>query len=109
MGESGAKEGKAPVPIQQMQQPQPLQGAKDEGLSARAGSLSAGLLTGGGKRSQAKEEGEEKEEGERGFDEARFTAGIGRVHEFYEAVLKEPIPEKMLRLIGEIAKRERGS
>ncbi|MGO9459258.1 MAG: hypothetical protein ACLP1W_03880 [Rhodomicrobium sp.] len=41
-----------------------------------------------------------------GPDEARFTAGIVR---FYEAVLKEPIPEKMLRLIDEIAKQERKS
>ena len=41
-----------------------------------------------------------------GLDQARFTAGIVR---FYEAVLKEPVPEKMLSLVEEIAKRERGS
>ena len=40
-----------------------------------------------------------------GLDEARFTAGIVQ---FYEALLKEPVPEKMLRLIEQIAKRERG-
>jgi hypothetical protein len=40
------------------------------------------------------------------LDEARFTAGIVQL---YETVLKEPIPEKMLRLIEEIAKRERRS
>lgn len=40
-----------------------------------------------------------------GLDEARFTAGIVQ---FYEALLKEPVPEKMLRLVEQIAKRERG-
>jgi len=39
------------------------------------------------------------------LDEARFTAGIVQ---FYEAVLSEPVPGKMLRLIEEIVKRERG-
>lgn len=38
------------------------------------------------------------------FDRARFSAGVVR---FYEAVLKEPVPGKMLRLIEEIAMRER--
>jgi hypothetical protein len=41
-----------------------------------------------------------------GLDDARFTAGIV---EFYEAVLKEPVPDKMLRLVAEIAKRESGA
>ena len=41
-----------------------------------------------------------------GVHEARFTAGIVR---FYEAVLNEPIPGKMLRMVEEIAKRERKS
>src|SRR5262249_23751035 len=40
------------------------------------------------------------------LDHARFTAGV--VH-LYEAVLSEPIPEKMLRLIEEIGNQERKS
>ncbi len=40
------------------------------------------------------------------LDRARFTAGVVR---FYGAILKKPIPEKMLRLIDEIEKQERGS
>jgi hypothetical protein len=38
------------------------------------------------------------------LDEARFTAGVVKL---YEAVLKEPIPEEMLRLISQIGKQER--
>lgn len=100
MDECDADEGKASAPIQQMPQPQPLESAKDEGLSARGASIPAGALTGGTKNPDGKDEGEE------GFDDARFTAGVVR---FYETILKEPIPEKMLRLIDELAKRERGS
>jgi hypothetical protein len=99
MDECDTDEAKATAPKQQQQQPQPVQSAKDESLSARAGSLPAGLLSGGGRKPRKNMEEEKK-----GFDEARCTAGIVR---FYEAILKEPIPEKMLRLIGEIAKRER--
>jgi hypothetical protein len=40
------------------------------------------------------------------LDDARFTAGIVGL---YEAVLSEPIPERMLRLIEEIGKQERKS
>jgi hypothetical protein len=38
------------------------------------------------------------------FDEARFTAGVV---ELYEALLKEPIPEDMLRLVDQLGKQER--
>jgi hypothetical protein len=101
MAECDADEAKASAPTQQLQQAGPLQSTKDEG--ARAGLLPAGMLSGGGRKQRPG--GEEKD----GFDEARFTAGIGRFYEFYESILKEPVPEKMLRLIDEIAKRERGS
>ena len=99
MGECDASGEKAAHPIQQLPQPQPVQSAKDEGRSPRAGSLAGEMLT-AGKKPQGKEDGKE------GVDEARFTAGIVR---FYEALLREPIPEKMLRLIDEIARRERES
>ncbi len=38
------------------------------------------------------------------LDGARFTAGMVR---FYDAIFNESAPEKMLRLIDEIAKQER--
>jgi hypothetical protein len=40
------------------------------------------------------------------LDHARFTVGVVNL---YEAVLSEPIPESMLRLIDEIGKQERKS
>jgi len=38
------------------------------------------------------------------FDEGRFTAGIVQLS---EAILKEPIPADMLRLVDQLGKRER--
>jgi hypothetical protein len=86
-------------PAQQAQQPQPVHKAQDEGLGARAASLS-GLLDGNEKKPGEKAAGRRAPD----LDQARFSAGVVL---FYEAVLKEPIPEKMLRLIAEIGKRER--
>lgn len=37
------------------------------------------------------------------FDPARFSAGVVKL---YEAVLKEPIPEEMMRLIAELDKKK---
>jgi hypothetical protein len=87
--------------LQQAQQPQPVQIVSDEALGARAGSLT-GLLE---KKKNRKPDSLGRE-GEPKLDQVRFTAGIVR---FYEALLKEPIPEKMLRLIEEIAMREQKS
>jgi len=102
MGECDENEDKVVLPAQQLQQPQPAQNAKHEGLAARVGSLPPEALNNG-----AKNPGEGAASARtKGFDQARFTAGIVR---FYEAVLKEPIPEKMLRLVQELAKRERQS
>lgn len=39
-----------------------------------------------------------------GFDFARFTSGVVGV---YDAFLKEPIPEEMLRLVRELNRKER--
>lgn len=89
-------------PAQQQQQPQPAHAAEDEGLAARAGSLARGVLDGGERAPGGNEPNARRE----CFDQARFNAGMVR---FYEAVLKEPIPEKMLRLVNEIAMRERES
>ncbi len=102
MHECDESEDKPAVPAQQQQQPQPVQAARDEGLAARAGSLAKGVLD----RGERTPEGNEASAGRQPFDEARFNAGIVR---FYEAVLKEPIPEKMLRLVSEIANREQAS
>jgi len=96
MDECDESEDKAVLPAQKLQQPQPVQGAKDENSGARDAPDN-----GGGKPGES-----EASAGIKGFDQARFAAGIAR---FYEAVLKEPIPAKMLRLVGEIEKRERQS
>ena len=98
MHESDAGEDK-PLPVQQTRQPQPVRGMQEEAWAARARSLPHSVLEGhGGNRRRVPEAPRP------GFDEARFTAGIVR---FYEAVLREPIPEKMLRLLDEIGKQER--
>ena len=89
------------LPAQETQQHRTVQGSPHEGLAGRARSLPEEVLDGRRRRRRA---GAAAAKG--GLDEARFTAGIVR---FYEAVLNEPIPEKMLSLIGEIAKRERKS
>jgi hypothetical protein len=79
---------------------EPVEMMNGEGSGTRAGSQT-GLL---GKKN--KNPSGLAREGEPELDQARFTAGIVR---FYEALLNEPIPEKMLRLIEEIAMRERKS
>ncbi len=102
MDQCDESEDEAVSPAKQQQQPQPVQAARDEGLAARAALLGGSVLDGGKRRPR----GDEVNEGKQGFDQARFNAGIVR---FYETLLKEPIPEKMLRLVDEIAKRERQS
>ena len=102
MSECNKGEDKTSLPAQQTEQPQPLTGIQNDGWGARAGSLFSGIVEGEKQRglggnavSQTADPGQ-----------ARFTAGV--VH-FYEAILKEPIPERMLRLIEEIARQERKS
>ncbi len=90
-----------PQPVQQAQQPQPVQDAQNEELGGPAASLS-GLLD--GKKEKPEEQAASRRAPE--LNQARFNAGVVR---FYEAILKEPIPEKMLRLIAELGKRERQS
>ena len=99
MIESDEGSDKASLPAQQTQQPQPAKAIQNDGWAARSGSL-GGVLEGAELRHPNRLASLPPGEA----DEARFTAGVVR---FYEAVLKEPIPEKMLRLIEEIAKQER--
>jgi hypothetical protein len=101
MDACGDSEEDVLLPAQEPRQHRTIQGSPHEGLAARARSLPEEVLDGGRRKRRA---GAASAKG--GLDEARFTAGIVR---FYEAVLNEPIPEKMLSLIGEIAKRERKS
>ncbi len=101
MNERDEGADKASLPAQQAQQPQPAQGAQNEGWAARAGSLSGDFLDGSKLKAERAMDGRSA-----GVEDARFTAGVVS---FYEAVLKEPIPEKMLRLIKEIAKQEQKS
>lgn len=96
MNASGESKEDIHVPAQE-----PQQQTAQEDLAARVGSLPVEVLQGNRRRrypAGAKTKN--------GLDEARFTAGIVQ---FYEAVLKEPVPAKMLRLVEEIAKRERRS
>jgi hypothetical protein len=101
MDASGESEEKVLLPSQETQQQRKNRETAPQGLAARARSLPAEVLDGRGGKRGAKPPAKEAE-----LDEARFTAGIVQL---YETVLKEPIPEKMLRLIAEIAKRERRS
>ncbi len=98
---SGESEEKVLLPSQETKEKKRIgREQAPQGLAARARSLPAEVLEGrGGGKHRAIPPAEGGE-----LDEARFTAGIVQ---FYEAVLKEPIPQKMLRLVEEIAKRER--
>ena len=49
-------------------------------------------------------DGEPKNENPASIDEARFTAGVVKL---YEALLKEPVPDEMLRLIDQLGQQER--
>jgi hypothetical protein len=94
-------EEKVLFPAEETGQHRTIQGPPPEGLAARARSLPGEVLEGREGRRRANAANAKD-----GLDEARFAAGIVRL---YEAVLNEPVPEKMLRLVGEIAKRERES
>jgi hypothetical protein len=99
MEASGESEEKVLLPSEEAAPSRAARDTAPQGLAARAYSLPGELLDGRGGGPRAKPHA-----GRAVLDEARFTAGIVR---FYEAVLNEPVPEKMLRLIEEIAKRER--
>jgi hypothetical protein len=98
MEASGESEEKVLLPTQETAQNRIIRDTAPQGLAARASSQPAEALNGEGAMLGAKPPA-----GRAALDEARFSAGIVR---FYEAVLNEPVPERMLRLVDEIAKRE---
>jgi hypothetical protein len=102
MNESSEGEKKTTLSAQQTQQPQPTKAKDNEGWPARVGSLASGIFE---DRKQKRPDGDASSQAS-DLDYARFTAGVVRL---YETLLKEPIPEKMVRLIEKIAEQERKS
>jgi hypothetical protein len=90
-GDKGEEKPRLPA-----QQPQPVHGGGDKGLPSPKG-LELMINERALESSDAEDKGIV-------FDHARLENGLG---DFYAAVLKEPIPEKMLRLIEQLAKQER--
>jgi hypothetical protein len=97
MNENDRGEGKRREPAQQMQQPQPVIEGRVRLMAARSTSENT--------REYFMEDAVKSKEEKPmpALDDARSTAGVVRL---YEAVLKEPIPEEMLRLIREIGIQE---
>ncbi len=118
MDEGNKDEGERRLPAQQAQQPQPSKVLNDQILSPhllsektvlpeKIGKISrsAGkdqLLNPGG--SDGGEPTNDIPVAGATFDEGRFTAGVVKL---YEALLKQPIPEDMLRLVDQLGKQER--
>ena len=114
MNERDKSEGERHVPAQQAQQPQPSKSLNDHIQPRHADSVSEKT----GKISEISCEDRLPDSGGTvgsdpeipsaaagaALDDARFTAGVVKL---YEALLKEPIPEEMLRLINQIGKQER--
>jgi hypothetical protein len=86
----------------QAQPPQLIRSGNDEGLAARRGHIIGDIIDG----KSMERQGDRARNRPHVLDHARFNAGIVGL---YEAVLNEPIPEKMLRLIAELGKQERKS
>ena len=109
MNERNKGEGERRAPAQQAQQPQPSKALNDQFQSARLLSKNTEKITekAGKDQPSGGADGEAKNMSpiaHAAFDEARFTAGVV---ELYEALLKEPIPEDMLRLVDQLGKQER--
>jgi hypothetical protein len=107
MSECDDSVDKSALPCEQAQPPQPIQSENDRELAARRGLL-AGDTIGSAIIDSKRTDGQRAVARKRTpvLDQARFAAGIVSL---YEAVLSEPIPEKMLRLVEEIGKQERKS
>ena len=112
MNERNKGEGERRAPAQQAQQPQPSEVLNDQFQSARLLLENTDKITekagknqlphpGGGAGGEAKNM---SPIADAAFDEGRFTAGVVKL---YEALLKEPIPENMLRLVDQLGKQER--
>jgi len=108
MNEAEKREGETCVPAQQAQQPQPSNALNDHIQSPR---MLSEISENAGKdclpRPSGSVDGEPQNTGSAAsgaFDEARFTAGVVKL---YEALLKEPIPDEMIRLVDQLGKQER--
>jgi hypothetical protein len=96
MIENETSEQEMRLPAQQVQQPQPAAASGQTDLALRAPIDAAGK----------KRDGDGGADGAAGptVDDARFAAGVVKL---YEALLQEPIPEEMLRLVEKLSKQER--
>lgn len=98
MNDSDMGEEQTRQPAQQAQQPQPATGSKDQRPTALASpDNSSNAWSSLARKDENGAEGAP-------WDDARFTAGVVKL---YEALLKEPIPEEMLKLVDQIGKQER--
>jgi hypothetical protein len=95
MMEDERSEGETRFPAQQAQQPPTASGLRDQNSAPQASQ------TGGAGEANS---GEIEDSAIVQLDDARISAGVVKL---YEALLKEPIPEKMLRLVEELSKQER--
>jgi hypothetical protein len=112
MSECDDSVDKSALPSEQAQPPQPTQSGNDRELAARGGLLAGDIVDStimGSAITDSKRTDRQRAVARKRtpvLDYARFSAGIVSL---YEAVLSEPIPEKMLRLVEEIGKQERKS
>jgi hypothetical protein len=114
MNERDRSEGETRVSAQQAQQPQPskalndhIQSPHNRTVSDRPNIISE--IEGKDQLLDPRDSaGGEPQKGVAAaggaLDEARFTAGVVKL---YEALLKEPIPQEMLRLVDQLGKQER--
>lgn len=107
MNESDTSEPKTRGPAQQAHQPQPVQAPNDLSQAPH----NAHDIMEKFRNDKDKASGRPYNATGRGdvapeaaVDDARFAAGVVKL---YEALLKEPIPEDMLRLVEKIGKQER--
>ena len=113
MNERDRSEGEARVAAQQAQQPQPSKTLNDHIQSPHKHTVSGkpdiisempgNELVNPGESAGGAPQKADPAAGV-ALDEARFTAGVVKL---YEALLKEPIPQEMLRLVGQLDKQER--
>jgi hypothetical protein len=94
------------VPAQQAQQPQPSKALNDHVQSPlkHIGSEKPDIISEMAGKDRLVNPGESAGGEPPKADEARFTAGVVKL---YEALLKEPIPQEMLRLVDQLGKQER--
>ncbi len=111
MEERNKRDGQGPLPAQQAQQPQPTTVLNDHQIQSPQMNSISDVSERSGKDRLANSDngdgGDPKSDGQDGgaaLDDARFTAGVVKL---YEALLKEPVPAEMLRLIDQLGKQER--